>query len=94
MSLSLIGIIFVQAYYINNSVENEKKQFKANVNKALYYVSNKIEENELDKYFEKYQSLDSIKKGDSVAVSQLFIYQKDNNKSFFIEAIFYNKILN
>ena len=83
MSLSLVGIIFVQAYYINNSVENEKKQFKSNVNKALYYVSNKIEENELNKYFERYQNLDSDKKGDSVAVSQLFIYQKDNSKAFF-----------
>ena len=86
MSLSLVGIIFVQAYYINNSVENEKKQFESNVYKALYYVSNKIEENELDKYFERYQRLDSDKKGDSIAVSQLFIYQKDNDKAFFYRA--------
>ena len=86
MSLSLVGIIFVQAYYIKNSVENEEKQFKTNVNAALYYVTNKIEENELNKYFEKYQNLDKDKKGDSVAVSKLFIYQKDNDKTFLYSA--------
>lgn len=79
MSLSLIGIIFVQAYYINDAVENEKERFTFNVKKTLSYVSNTIETNESDKYFSKYQSLDSEKKGDSAAVSQLFIYQKNNN---------------
>ena len=58
MSLSLIGIIFVQAYYINDSVKNERERFTFNVKKALSYVSNAIEEKELDTYFEKYQSLD------------------------------------
>ena len=81
MSLSLVGIIFVQAYYINNSVENEKDRFKYNVKKALSYVSNTIEKNELDKYFNKFQKLDAEKQSDSASVSQLFIYQKDNDKT-------------
>lgn len=81
MSLSLVGIIFVQAYYIKNSVETEKEQFKHNVKKSLNYVSNTIEKNELDKYFKRYQKLDSEQQGDSAAVSQLFIYQQDNNKT-------------
>lgn len=79
MSLSLVGIISIQAYYINDSVKNEKERFKFNVVTTLNYVSNVIEENESDKYFAKYFSLDSEKKADEEAVSQLFIYQKNNN---------------
>jgi two-component system phosphate regulon sensor histidine kinase PhoR len=77
--MSLIGIIFVQACYINDSVKNEKERFTFNVKKALSYVSNAIENNELDTYFEKYQKLINDKDVDSVAVSQLFIYQQNNN---------------
>jgi len=79
MSLSLIGIIFVQAYFIRDAVQNEKQRFTFNVKKTLSYVSNTIETNELNKYFSKYQKLDRDKKGDSAAVSQLFIYQQNNN---------------
>ncbi|WP_027137282.1 sensor histidine kinase [Gaetbulibacter saemankumensis] len=79
MSLSLIGIIFVQAYYINDSVQNEKARFRFNVNKALNYVSNTIEENEITTYYEKFQNLISKQKDvDSTAVSQLLIYQQNN----------------
>ncbi len=77
--MSLIGIIFVQAYYIKDSVKNEKERFEFNVKKALNYVSNAIEDNELNTYFEKFQKLISDKDVDSVSVSQLFIYQQNNN---------------
>ena len=79
MSLSLIGIIFVQAYFIRDAVQNEKQRFAFNVKKTLSYVSNTIENNELSNYFSKYQKLDRDKKVDSAAVSQLFIYQQNNN---------------
>ncbi|MGZ0017892.1 sensor histidine kinase [Yeosuana sp. AK3] len=79
MSMSLIGIIFVQAYYIKDSVKNEKERFTFNVKKALSYVSNAIEDKELNTYFEKYQKLVNDKEVDSAAVSQLFIYQQNNN---------------
>ena len=79
MSMSLIGIIFVQAYYIKDSVKNEKERFEFNVKKTLSYVSNAIEKKELDGYYKKYQNLDNEKKIDSAAVSKLFIYQQDNN---------------
>ncbi|MDD7887405.1 sensor histidine kinase KdpD [Flavivirga sp. 57AJ16] len=79
MSLSLIGIISIQAYYINNSVENEKERFRFIVKGALSYVSNTIEDNESEKYFSKYLSLDKEKKVDEDAVSQLLIYQKNNS---------------
>ena len=50
MSLSLIGIIFVQAYFINNSLENKEGQFTFNVRKALTYTTNQIADNEYKKY--------------------------------------------
>lgn len=79
MSLSLIGIISLQAYYIKDSVETEKERFKDNVKKSLSYVSNTIETKEFDAYFERYQSLDKEKQADSSVVSQLFIYQENKN---------------
>ncbi|WOD45354.1 sensor histidine kinase [Hwangdonia lutea] len=79
MSMSLIGIIFVQAYYIKDSVDNEKKRFKSSVTSALYAVSNKIGDDEFERHFRRYQKLDKEKKSDSAAVSQLFIYQQNNN---------------
>lgn len=79
MSLSLIGIISVQTYYINNSVKNEKNRFKSNVTKSLSYVANKLGEDELNQYFERYQSLDKAGKADSTVISQLFIYQQNRS---------------
>ncbi|NNC50200.1 MAG: HAMP domain-containing histidine kinase [Flaviramulus sp.] len=79
MSLSLVGIISIQAYYINDSVNNEKARFKSNVVTVLNNVSNTIEENEFEAYFAEYLSLDKEKKLDEDAVSQLLIYRKNNS---------------
>ncbi|MEC3907690.1 HAMP domain-containing sensor histidine kinase [Tamlana sp. 2201CG12-4] len=79
MSLSLIGIISIQAYYINDSVNNEKERFKFNVVTVLNYVSNTIEDNESEKYFAEYLKLDKEEKSDEEAVSQLLIYRKNNS---------------
>lgn len=78
MSLSLIGIIFVQAYYINGSVKNEKERFRFSVNKVLNYVSNTIEKREYAEYVYKLQDL--ISKGekvDTTAIRNLYIIKED-----------------
>ncbi|CAH8294777.1 two-component system phosphate regulon sensor histidine kinase PhoR [Mariniflexile fucanivorans] len=78
MSLSLIGIIFVQAYYINNSVRNEKERFRFNVNKVLNYVSNTIEKREYSEYVYKLQDLISQGvKVDTAAIRNLYIIKED-----------------
>lgn len=82
MSLSLIGIIFVQAYYINNNVENEEQQFTFKVKKALSYTSNAIEEREYREFVYKFQEL--IAKGvtgDTAAIRNLYIFQEDNDSN-------------
>ena len=80
MSLSLTGIIFVQAYYIKNSIDNEKEQFTFNVKKALSFTAEEIEDKELNSYFQKYQRLvDQQKQADSVAITNLFIVQQNTD---------------
>lgn len=49
MSISLIGIITVQLYWINNAVESKKEQFKNDVIKSLGSVTERINEKEEQK---------------------------------------------
>jgi two-component system phosphate regulon sensor histidine kinase PhoR len=46
MSISLIGIIAVQLYWINNAVESKKGQFRNDVQKSLGAASQRINEKE------------------------------------------------
>jgi two-component system, OmpR family, phosphate regulon sensor histidine kinase PhoR len=46
MSVSLIGIITVQLYWINNAVQSRKEQFKNDVQKSLGRVAERINEKE------------------------------------------------
>jgi signal transduction histidine kinase len=78
MSLSLVGIIFVQAYYINNTVKNKEEQFSFSVNNALKFVAKAIEDRESRQYYYRYQNLISnTERPDSVAIRELFIKQED-----------------
>ncbi|NIK92177.1 sensor histidine kinase KdpD [Mangrovimonas sp. ST2L15] len=92
MSLSLVGIIFVQAYYINNSIVNEEKQFTFNVKKALSYTSRAIENREYKEHINKLQQLES--EGfvvDTTGYQELFLKLEGDNNS---EPIIYrNSIL-
>ena len=79
MSLSLIGIIFVQSFFINNSLENEEKNFTLSVRRALSFVSRDIEEFELRDYFVKIQPLIAQNKTpDSTFFQQLYIEVEDD----------------
>ncbi|MGB1308671.1 MAG: sensor histidine kinase [Oceanihabitans sp.] len=88
MSLSLIGIIFVQAYYIKNSIENEKKQFAFNVKKSISATARKIEEREYRDWVVEIQDLisKSDKVIDSAAIRNLYIKQEGDNAN---EILFY-----
>jgi len=72
MSLSLIGIIFVQGYWIQNTVENNREQFSFNAKQILISVSNKIEYREFEElYYPLQEILDSIKEPDNKIIQQL-----------------------
>jgi nitrogen-specific signal transduction histidine kinase len=79
MSLSLIGIIFVQSFFINNSLKNEEKNFNLSVKRALSFVSRDIEEYELRKYISMIRPLIKQKKEpDSTTIKQLYITAEDD----------------
>ena len=66
--MSLIGIIFVQGYWISESVKNEKEQFSLNVKRALGKVVAEIENREIEDLFHPYKKL-----SDSIGLSLIHI---------------------
>lgn len=78
MSLSLVGIIFVQSFFINNSLENEEKNFTLSVKRALSYVSRDIEDFELKRFHALIQPyIANNKEPDSTIIRQLYITTED-----------------
>lgn len=88
MSLSLVGIIFVQGYWINQSVADKKEQFSNVVSEVLNEVTDKIEDGERNDYFDRYFELrDSIGKPQSSHLSNFFFVDRDINSN---EILFYS----
>ncbi|MBP6100392.1 MAG: two-component sensor histidine kinase, partial [Flavobacterium sp.] len=54
MSLSLLGIIFVQVYWFNTSFENNEEQFKFHVKQVLGNVAQKLQQKEEYAFYSKY----------------------------------------
>ena len=79
MSLSLIGIIFVQGFWIKNTVESKEEQFSFNAKQILRRVANEVENNELENYYFAMQELvDSLgAKADSAMIRQIFEMPRD-----------------
>mgnify|MGYP001253306408 CR=1 FL=1 len=76
MSISLIGIISVQLYWINNAIESKDLQFSGDVKKALARVSERIEIKEEDLYLNKIQSFIETKQFLSKAQIKNFLIQQ------------------
>ncbi|MEM6719034.1 MAG: HAMP domain-containing sensor histidine kinase [Bacteroidota bacterium] len=92
MSLSLIGIIFVQGYWIASGVEEKQESFSLNANQILKSVSEKITEYEDRRYYLRFQKLvDSV--GDLKDSQVLNIFQitsrneKNNETSIYTRGI-------
>ena len=56
MSVSLIGIIAVQLYWINNAIESKKQQFQNDVQISLGSVFEKINQKERDAFSKKIEN--------------------------------------
>lgn len=77
MSLSLIGIILVQLYWVNSSLKNNDEQFKFHIQRILGKVSGKLQEQEMYEFVEiinKYK--DST--GKTPLKADLISYYKNN----------------
>ena len=57
MSFSLIGIVTVQVYWINNAVEANRKQFKNDVKVSLARVADEVREKEYTDFYRKIKPL-------------------------------------
>ena len=57
MSVSLIGIIFIQSFFILKNYEENNKQFSINVNYVLEETTSDVERNEFRKYVRKFRDL-------------------------------------
>jgi len=78
MSLSLIGIIFVQYYWIKKSVEDKEAQFSNAVIEVLDDVTEKIEARERKDYTDRYlSSKDSIGKLTSANFTNIMFGYRD-----------------
>ncbi|MFC5044706.1 sensor histidine kinase [Aquimarina hainanensis] len=81
MSLSLIGIIFVQGYWINNTVENNEEQFSLNAKHILISVSKDIQYREFEEiFFPLQQIIDTIDAPDNKTIRQLLDISIDSTR--------------
>jgi len=88
MSLSLIGIISVQLYWIKSSVEDKEEQFSNAVTEVLNKVTDKIEDREMGDYSERFLNLkDSVGEFKSSNLSNIFFIDRDLNSN---EILFYS----
>ncbi len=84
MSLSLIGIIFVQFYWIKKSVEDKEEQFSNAVTEALNKVTDKIEERERKDYSDRYlNKIDSIGEFKSANFTNIMFGYRDIDSNEF-----------
>ena len=84
MSLSLIGIIFVQSYYISNSVSNKEDNFNLNVKQALIKVTKTVYDEEYrDHVYEirKLLAQDVNVVKDTSAIINLYVKQENQDKN-------------
>ena len=57
MSISLLGIILVQVYWFNTSLEKSEEQFKFHIKQVLGNVSEKLQQREEYTFYSKYEKL-------------------------------------
>ncbi|MCH9661286.1 MAG: two-component sensor histidine kinase, partial [Bacteroidetes bacterium] len=84
MTLSLLGIIFVQGYWINNAYKTKEDQFTFNVMQVLTDVSKGVQLREIDDYYTLYSGLaDSLDTPQHVSFSELVyrIVNEDKNET-------------
>ncbi len=82
MTTALIGIIAVQIYWINSSIEIREKQFSNDVKFALAKVSETIQKRELSDYYDEFaQVIDSAQRSLETGRKDFFFEQIDTAKN-------------
>jgi two-component system phosphate regulon sensor histidine kinase PhoR len=82
MSVSLMGIIAVQLYWINNAVESKKEQFTNDVQKSLGSVKERINEKEESQINAEIQDIINAKgSADNAQIKNFLIQQIDTTNN-------------
>jgi len=80
MSISLIGIIAVQVYWINSTIEIRENQFSNDVKYALAKVSENIQKREINDYYKMFAPLlDSARMAKKGIIKNLFYSKIDTS---------------
>jgi len=83
MSVSLIGIIFIQYFFILKNYEENNKQFSINVNYVLEETTSDVERNEFRKYVRKFRDLianEDLVDVDTLSIQNLIIIDENPEK--------------
>src|SRR5680860_1719848 len=91
MSLSLIGIIFVQGYWIKTAVNDKEEQFSYNVKQVLISVSKELQNQELENFWFEFEGGDNsalaLTEASLMDYFQLNKNKFNNNESLMMEGI-------
>lgn len=92
MSLSLLGIILIQLYWITTSYENNEKQFRYSINQVLSNVSEKIKYREKYNFYRNIQNYKNAtgKTPDKKDIKEIYYIERDFRTND--EIIYSNKI--
>ncbi len=77
MSVSLVGIIFVQGYWIKNTVESNEEQFSMGAKQILINVVQQLEKQEIDKYYFEFAALADSATPVETQLSEIFQLKED-----------------
>ena len=83
MSVSLIGIIFIQYFFILKNYEENNKQFSINVNYVLEETTSDVERNEFRKYVRIFRDLianEALVDVDTLSIQNLIIIDENPEK--------------
>jgi len=91
MTLSLLGIMFVQGYWISNAYQTQEEQLDFNVRQSLKDVASQVYRREIEDYFDVYSGIvDSVETPDNITFSEL-IYRTgtdtDNETYIFSDGV-------
>lgn len=78
MSLSLLGIIFIQGYWIRNAYITTQKQYETNIRNSLIDVSKKIQLIEQENYYSIYYELVNSSDEDIPISDLIYAIRKDS----------------
>ncbi|HSI69952.1 MAG TPA: HAMP domain-containing sensor histidine kinase [Gillisia sp.] len=82
MSLSLIGIIFVQGYWIKSTVDDKEEQFSYNARQVLINVSKELQNQELENFWFEFNQGDGENISlDEMALMEYFQLDRDRVRS-------------